>query len=98
MLNKRRWIVSLAAGGSIVGAAATTGLVMLAHFFVEEFSRPHTPVDITLFSWKLPEPLAEPPAFLQRTLLFRTRDGKLLHGEFWAQPHPAPTVIICGNP
>lgn len=94
-MNKRRWIVGLAAGGSVVGVAATTGLVMLAHLFVEEFSRPHIVIDSKYFSWKLPEPLAEPPVALQRTLLFHTTDGKLLHGEFWAQPHAAPTVIIC---
>ncbi len=94
-MNKRRWIISMAAGGSIAGVAATTGLLMLAHLFVEELSRPHIPIDNELFVWKLPEPLAEPPPSLQRRLLFRTRDGKLLHGEFWAQPHPAPTVIIC---
>jgi uncharacterized protein len=95
MLNKRRWIVGVAASGSIVGVAATTGLVMLARLFVEEFSRPHMVIDSKDFSWKMPEPLAEPPVSLQRTLLFHTSDGKLLHGEFWAQPHTAPTVIIC---
>jgi len=94
-LNKRRLIVGLATGGSVVGVAATTGLVMLARLFVEEFSRPHMVIDSNLFTWILPDPLAEPPAALQRTLLFHTSDGKLLHGEFWAQPHPAPTVIIC---
>jgi alpha-beta hydrolase superfamily lysophospholipase len=95
MVNKRRWIVGLATGGSVAGAAATTGLLMLAHLFVKEFSRPHAPLDSELFVWKLPEPLEEPPVSLQRALLFHTRDGKLLRGEFWAQPHPAPTVIIC---
>ena len=94
-MNKRRWLVGLAAGGSVAGLAAITGLLMLAHLFVEELSRPHMPADSTLFPWKMPEPLAEPPVALQRRLLFHTRDGKLLHGEFWAQPHPAPTVIIC---
>ena len=94
-LNKRRLIVGLATGGSVVGVAATTGLVMLARLFVEEFSRPHMVIDSNLFTWILPDPLAEPPSALQRTLLFHTSDGKLLHGEFWAQPHPAPTVIIC---
>jgi alpha-beta hydrolase superfamily lysophospholipase len=68
---------------------------MLAHLFVKEFSRPHAPIDSELFVWKMPEPLAEPSPSLQRALLFHTRDGKLLRGEFWAQPHPAPTVIIC---
>jgi uncharacterized protein len=94
-LSKRRWIVGLAAGGSVVGVAATTGLVMLARLFVEEFSRPHMVIDSKHFSWKMPEPLPEPPVTLQRTLLFHTSDGKLLHGVFWAQPHAAPTVIIC---
>ena len=94
-MNKRRWIVSLTAGGGVLGIAATTGLVMLARLFVEEFSRPHLVIDSTQFPWKMPEPRAEPPATLQRTLLFHTSDGKLLHGEFWAQPRPAPTVIIC---
>ncbi len=94
-MSKRNWIVGLAAGGSVVGVAATTGLVMLARLFVEEFSRPHFVVDTTQFPWKMPEPLAEPPATLQRTLLFHTSDGKLLHGEFWAQPRAAPTFVIC---
>ncbi len=94
-MNKRHWIVSLAAGGSVVGVAATTGLIMLARIFVEEFSRPHFVIDVTQLPWKMPEPLADPPATLKRTLLFHTSDGKLLYGEFWAQPHAAPTVIIC---
>ena len=94
-MNKHRWIVSLAAGGSVAGVAATTGLILLAHLFVEELSRPHMTIDSEHFVWKMPEPLAEPPISLQRALLFHTSDGKLLRGEFWAQPHPAPTVIIC---
>lgn len=94
-MNKHRWIVSLAAGGSVAGVAATTGLILLAHLFVEELSRPHMTIDSEQFVWKMPEPLAEPPDSLQRALLFHTSDGKLLRGEFWAQPHPAPTVIIC---
>jgi uncharacterized protein len=94
-LDKRRWIVSLVASGSVLGMAATTGLVMLARVFVEEFSRPHLAIDSTQLPWKMPEAQTEPPVTCQRTLFFYTKDGKLLHGEFWAQPQPAPTVIIC---
>src|SRR5262249_14183978 len=28
-------------------------------------------------------------------LLFTTSDGTLLCGDFWAQPQPAPTIILC---
>jgi alpha-beta hydrolase superfamily lysophospholipase len=94
-LSHHRWVLGLAAGTSIAGVALTTGLVMLAHHLVEDFSRPHNPMDTKHFPWKMPEPQAEPPETCQRPLLFRTSDGKLLHGEFWAQPHPAPTIIIC---
>lgn len=94
-MNKHRWIMSLAAGGSVAGVAATSGLILLAYLFVEELSRPHMALDSEHFTWKLPEPLAEPPVSLQRALLFHTSDGKLLRGEFWAQSHAAPTIIIC---
>ena len=94
-MSHHRRVLGLAAGTSIAGVAVTTGLVMLAHHLVEDFSRPHTPIDTRQFSWTMPEPQAEPPETCQRQLLFSTSDGKLLHGEFWAQPHAAPTVIIC---
>jgi alpha-beta hydrolase superfamily lysophospholipase len=37
----------------------------------------------------------EPPLSLQRSFLFKTADGKLLCGDFWMQPQPAPTIIVC---
>ncbi|HVB73621.1 MAG TPA: alpha/beta fold hydrolase [Ktedonobacteraceae bacterium] len=94
-MKRQRWIVSTASGVGIVGAAVTTGLVMLASRFVYEFSRPHVVLDMKQFAWKMPDSEAEPPGMHRRTLLFRTSDGKLLHGEFWSQAKPAPTIIIC---
>ncbi len=94
-MSRYRWIVGLTTGGGLLGVAATTGLVMLARRFVEEFSRPHIVLDSTLFTWKMPKPEAEPPNAFRRELHFFTSDGKLLHGEFWSHPQPAPTIIIC---
>lgn len=96
MPGKQRWVLRLATSVGIMGVAATGGVLMLANRFVDELSRPHMPADeLTDFSWKLPEVGDEPPPAFQRALLFHTRDGKLLRGDFWAQPRPAPTIIIC---
>src|SRR5712692_8937833 len=79
----------------VLGVAATSGIVILAHRFVEQLSRPHGPGDKDMITWELPQAEAEPPLSQRRPLLFRTADGKLLCGDFWAQPHPAPTAVIC---
>jgi uncharacterized protein len=36
-----------------------------------------------------------PPLYQQRPLVFQAADGTVLRGEFWAQPHPAPTIVFC---
>lgn len=95
MRKLRRWIPGIITGISVLGTAALGSIVFLAAHFVEELSRPHTHLDASMLPWKMPEPEAEPPRELQRSLLFSTRDGKLLCGDYWAQPRPAPTVIIC---
>ncbi len=68
---------------------------MIANRLVEEFSHPHTLLSEDAFTWAMPPTQPEPPRTFQRSLLIQTRDGKLLGGEFWAQPQPAPTVIVC---
>lgn len=68
---------------------------MIANRLVEEFSHPHTILSEEDFSWDMPLTQPEPPRNFQRPLLIQTSDGKLLGGDFWAQPQPAPTVIIC---
>jgi fermentation-respiration switch protein FrsA (DUF1100 family) len=95
MKEQRWWMTGIVTAMSVLGTAAIGSIVALAAHFVEELSRPHVLLDDSAFTWKLPETSGEPPRELQRSLLFSTRDGKLLRGDFWAQQHPAPTVIIC---
>ena len=95
MFQQHRWTVGLATSISLVGLAATSGVVMIASRLVEEFSRPHTILGEENFSWDMPPTQPDPPRNYHRPLLIQTRDGKLLCGDFWAQPQPAPTVIIC---
>src|SRR5260370_22583238 len=95
MLEQHRWAICIATSTGIVGLTVTGSLALLAHFFVNEFSRPHSPfLDIEL-TWDMPESTGEPPASLQRSSLFKASDGTLLCGEFWAQQQPAPTVMLC---
>lgn len=96
MFGQKQWTLGLATSVCIASVAATSGVVALAHRFVDELSSPHKlPYTPEQLGWKLPEQEVEPPLANQRAVLFRTSDGKLLQGDFWAQPHPAPTVIIC---
>lgn len=92
----------LAAGavsvGVIAGIGATSGVMALAHYFVSQFSRPHVSLDDVapeLTGWQVPQNVSEPPAASQRLLHIDVPGGPRLSGEFWAQPHPAPTVVIC---
>lgn len=95
MAGRRRWAVGLAASLGFAGLLTTSGVVFLANHFVEELSLPHISPDERLFSFKLPAKGPEPPLDHQRPVTFRTVDGKVLRGDFWAQPQPAPTIIIC---
>ena len=95
MLGQHRWALNLSTSIGVLGLAATSGLMVLAHHFVNQLSRPHTLPDETYFQWKLPESSPEPSPSYRRALLFHTSDGTFLRGEFWAQPRPAPTVILC---
>ncbi len=95
MSSQHRWLLGVAAGMSVLSLAGTGSLVMLAHRLVDKLSRPHCLLDQQTFNWTLPAPEPEPPVSHRRSLLFQTTDGKILSGDFWAQPHPAPTVVIC---
>ena len=95
MSGHLRWIIGVAAGVGTIGVAASSSLLLLAHHFVEELSGPHRPLDEEYIPWTLPDPGPEPPASQRRSLLFHAADGTLLCGDFWAQPQPAPTIIIC---
>lgn len=95
MSGKLRWVTALTAGAGVLGVAASSGLFMLAHHFIEELTRPHGPLDDEYIPWTLPVPEPEPPASHRRSLLFHTTDNTLLRGDFWAQPRPAPTIVLC---
>lgn len=95
MFERHKWTIGLATSAGLIGLAATSGVVMIASRLVEEFSHPHTILSIEDFSWDMPPAQPEPPRNFRRSLLIQTRDGKLLGGEFWAQPKPASTVVIC---
>ena len=93
--GRKRWAIGLATGTGILGLSLTSGLTMLAYRFVEEFSRPHLVLEESVFEWEIPHTAPEPPLSQQRSLLFKTVDNTLLRGDFWAQPHKAPTIILC---
>lgn len=95
MPGQHRWTIGIATGTGILGLTVTSGLAMLAHRFLEEFSRPHVILDSSSFTWVVPQIAYEPASSYQRALLFETSDGTLLCGDFWAQPQPAPTIILC---
>ncbi len=95
MSGRDRLLVGFAGGAGVLGLTVTSGLAVLANRFIGELSRPHTLLDESLFTWKMPFGNADPPLAQQRSLLFETADGTLLSGDFWAQPRPAPTVVLC---
>ena len=95
MLGQHRWMIGVATSTSILGLTVTSGLVMLANRLVDEFSHPHDVQNPEQFDLGLPRTEPEPPRMYQRPLTFRTSDGTLLCGDFWAQPRPAPTIVMC---
>jgi len=70
-------------------------MLALGQRFLNEFTRPGITADLmTVGVFPDHDPLSEAPKSLQRIVKFRAVDGTTLHGEFWAQPQPAPTIII----
>ena len=91
------WFTSIVASSAVVGLATGSIMVVLGHRFIEEFTRPGVTVDQATpqwGGWTFPEEVVEPPAASQRAVAFKAADGALLRGEFWAQTHSAPTIII----
>ncbi len=94
MLGQHRWMLGIATSTSVLGLAVTGGVLFLANRLVDEFSHPHEIVDED-FKLIQPQPVPEPPRSCQRPLILQARDGTLLRADFWAQPHLAPTVVLC---
>ena len=95
MLGQHRWMIGIATSASVVGLAATGGLLFLANRLVDEFSHPHEMLPADEFAMIQPKVVPEPPLIYQRPLTLKTSDGVILRCDFWAQPHPAPTVVLC---
>jgi alpha-beta hydrolase superfamily lysophospholipase len=97
MTTWRWWAAGAASLGAVVGLVATGGVVALAQRFVDELSRPGATLDEAALGsgWAVPAAVPEPPEERQRPLTIRVPEGPLLRGEFWAQPEPAPTIVIC---
>lgn len=95
MAKWSRWVIGSASSIGLLGVMASSGIVLLAHRFVNEFTRSHVLLDDNQFTWDMPVAEPEPPAMARRSLSIHTCDGKRLSGEFWAQPHPAATIILC---
>lgn len=91
------WFVSIVAATTTAALAVGGIMWLLGRRFVEEFTRPGVTVEQGTpqwGNWIFPDADEEPPKNLQRAVMFQTAGGVLLCGEFWAQKHDAPTIII----
>ena len=93
MARLRHWILDVI---TLLGATVMGSLSLFAFILVRSISRPYNQSDQGVFAPRLPTAGASShPHFNQRPLVFQADDGVVLRGDFLAQPHPAPTVIIC---
>jgi len=86
-----------AAAGAAAVVVACGATLALGHRLISEFTRPGVSLDPNSQlwgGWRFPEAIAEPPHDLQHSMSFVSADGATLHGEFWAQPQMAQTIII----
>jgi uncharacterized protein len=91
------WFASILATSTALALVLSCVTVLLGRRFLQEFTRPGMTIeqDTPLWGgWTFPDAVEEPARALQRAVMFRTSDGVLLRGEFWAQRHSAPTIII----
>jgi uncharacterized protein len=91
------WFKSIVASTSVIGLAIGGIMLVLGSRFLKEFTRPGVTVEPGTpewGGWTFPESAVEPPTELQHPVTFPSADGALLRGEFWAQTHSAPTIII----
>jgi pimeloyl-ACP methyl ester carboxylesterase len=97
MRGWQRGIITAASAGAVIGGIAGSASLVLADRFVRELTRPGATIDPDApiwGGWNFPAMQDLPPEHLQRPVAFAAADGTRLRGEFWAQPTPAPTIII----
>lgn len=95
MSRLRHWIHGIVTVFGTLGVLVMGSLLLFAHILVNSISRPRNHFDPGIFAHRLPTTGVAPPRFYQHPLVFQADDGTVLRGDFWAQPHPAPTIIIC---
>lgn len=91
------WLVSIIVSTAGVSLVVGSTMVILGWHFLKEFTRPGVTVEYGTQQWggwTFPLSTTEPPQDLQRVVTFSSADGIRLHGEFWAQTHRAPTIVI----
>jgi len=86
------WILEVV---TMLGVLVIGSLSLFAFILVHSISRPYNHSDPGMFAPQLSTTGVIPPNFSQRPLVFQTDDGVVLRGDFLAQPHPAPTIVIC---
>src|SRR5260370_25850020 len=95
MTGRNWWAIDVVSSLVLFGFISSGGIVWLAHRFVNEFTHSHVVLDDEQYTSDMPLAESEPSPTFRRPLSIHTCDGKRLSGEFWAQPHPAPTIILC---
>src|SRR5689334_5615737 len=91
------WFASIVAPIVAIVLAIGSVMLILGRRFIEEFTRPGITIDQATpqwGGWTFPDAVEEPPTELRRAVTFHSADGAFLRGEFWAQTHCAPTIII----
>lgn len=95
MSSLRIWIRGVIAALVLLGIPVLGSLLLCAYRLVDALSNPWGSLDLGAFGIQLPPAGALPPLSQRRPLVFQAADGIVLHGEFWAQPHRAPTIVFC---
>jgi alpha-beta hydrolase superfamily lysophospholipase len=96
-MNKKQTIaIATSTSAAVTGLTLGSAVFLLADRFVRELTRPGMtiPEDAPQWGgWKFPDNTPPDPHW-QRPLTFQAADGTQLQGEFWAQPQPAPTIVL----
>ncbi len=91
------WLVSIVVSMAGISLVVGGAMVILGRHFLKEFTRPGVTVEYGTEQWggwTFPVSTVEPPQDLQRAVTFSSADGTRLCGEFWAQTHSAPTIVL----
>ncbi len=91
------WFTSIAASIVVLCLVNAGIMLVLGRRFLSEFTRPGVTIEQGTpqwGGWTFPTSEALPPTEVRRAVTFSSADGALLRGEFWAQTHSAPTIIL----